>query len=875
MYRHRLIFPAILGLLACVLPASAQQTPLGLPLGRLDIVSPCGTKGGTSVEVLLTGADLDDPTALVFSHPGIKAELLKDEEPKPDPKDPKKMAAPPKKGAAPGVAAGRFKVTVAPDVPVGQYDVRLVHKWGTTNPRFFCIGDLPEVAEKEPNNDVGEAQRVDINTTINGTIATPTDVDFSVFTGKKGQRVIFNCLTSSIDSKARPMIELFDPTGKRIAFNRNYNGNDALADAILPEDGDYFLRLSEFTYTAGSAQHYYRLSITTAPWIDALYPPMVEPGKPAQVTLYGRNLPGGTLEPGSLVDGRPVEKVTVTINPPKDGESLAFNSRLDPKSGGIDGFEYRIKGPGGMSNPVLIGFATAKVVVEKEGNDKAETAEELPIPCEVAGRIDKRQDRDWFAVNVKKGDVLAVELFSDRLGVPADLYLAIKKDKAMTEVEEDDNPDIMQIQQFYNRTSDPKTHRLVAAEDGKYLIAVGSRESNFSFGPRVTYRLRVTSEKPDFRLVAMPSTTSLPDTTILRQGGFQYLDVFAFRNDGFNGPITLTAEGLPAGVTCPATVIGTGAKQGTLVFEVADNAAPFDGAFRVKGTAEIVGKPVVRQARSATITWAVQQNIPAIARMDQGPFLSIRDKAQFKVTLDMANAFLKKGEKLEQPLMLKPNDKLTVPFKVTRVGETKTPITLQQIVITGVNPQQGPVAINNGAALPAIAPDKNDGEFVVEVRPTAPPGVYTLALKATTPIQYANPTNKKTGPVQVIAATNPIVIKVIPTSVAKVTATPKKNFKTGADGELTVKVERQGDYAGEFKIKVALPPNTKGVTIADFTIPAGKDEVTVPVKVADDAAAGTLQNVVLTATAMYEGKVPLSHEVKFPIVIEKTVKDKK
>ena len=38
------------------------------------------------------------------------------------------------------------------------------------------------------------------------------------------------------------------------------------------------------------------MSITTAPWIDAVYPPLIEPGKSAKLTVYGRNLPGGEPE---------------------------------------------------------------------------------------------------------------------------------------------------------------------------------------------------------------------------------------------------------------------------------------------------------------------------------------------------------------------------------------------------------------------------------------------------------------------------------------------------------------------------------------------------------------------------------------------------
>lgn len=878
MSRFRLLFTALAVFLSLALPAAAQQVQPGLPLGRLDLITPCGAKAGTTVEILLTGSDLDESSSLLFSHPGIKAEPVMADEPKVVAKDPKTDPPPRKKGPPIGVAAGRFKITVAPNVPVGQYDVRVVHKWGVTNPRFFCVGDLTEVIEKEPNNDVSEAQRVELNSTINGSISAGTDVDFYVFNGKKGQRVVFSCLTSSIDSKARTMVEVFDSAGRRIAFNRNYNSNDALTDAVLPEDGDYFVRVSEFTYTLGGPQYFYRLSISTTPWIDSVFPPMVEPGKPAQVTLYGRNLPGGTPEPGALVDGRPLEKLVVAITPPADplaAQRLDFHSRIDPRTSGLDGFEYRLKGPAGTSNPVLIAFATAKVVLEKENNDKADTPEEIPAPCEVAGRIDKRQDRDWYAFNAKKGDVFTIELFSDRLGVPADLYFTFKKDKATTEVEEDDNPDIMQNQQFFNRTSDPRPYRFAATEDGRYLIGVGSRESNFSYGPRITYRLRVSPEVPDYRLIVMPSTIYLPDTTVLRADGHQYLDVFVHRNDGFTGAITLTAEGLPPGVTCPPTVLSTGMKQGTLVLTAAANAAEYSGAFTIKGSAVINGKPVVREARPATITWGVQaqQNIPTVARLDQGLYLAVREKSQFKVTLEPEKAFIKKGEKLDLPIYVKPGDKLTIPFKITRSPDLKTPITLQQLSM-GIQPQQAPVTVNNGAAMAAIAPDKNDGEIVIDVKAGIAPGSYTVALKATTPTQFASPATKKSTNVTIVTATTPIVLKVLPTSLARVTGTLNGNVKPGMNGQLTIKVDRLFDYTGEFKVKAVLPPNTKGLAIDDVTIPAGKDEVVVPVKVGADAMAGNVA-VVLQATALYEGKAPVVQETKVSVTVDKVAKDKK
>ena len=171
--------------------------------------------------------------------------------------------------------------------------------------------------EKEPNNDVPEAQRVEMNTTINGVISAPTDVDYYVFAGKKGQRVVISCLCSSIDSKMNAGIEVFDAADRRLAENRNYHGDDALTDVTVPADGDYYVRIFEFTHLQGGPDSFYRLSITTAPWIDAVYPMAVEPGKPATVTVYGRNLPGGKPDPNAVVNGRAIETLSVTINVPE------------------------------------------------------------------------------------------------------------------------------------------------------------------------------------------------------------------------------------------------------------------------------------------------------------------------------------------------------------------------------------------------------------------------------------------------------------------------------------------------------------------------------------------------------------------------------
>src|SRR5262249_25227404 len=182
----------------------------------------------------------------------------------------------------------------------------------------FVVGDLPETLEKEPNNDVPEAQHISLNSTVSGTISAPTDVDYFVFTGKRDQRVVVSCLASSIDSRLFAGLELYSKQGSLLAANREYQGTDAVLDCSLPSDGDYHVRVFAFTYTQGSPDHYYRLTVSTAPWIDAVYPLVVEPGKKTTVTVYGRNLPGGKADPDALLDGQILEKITVVVEPSSD-----------------------------------------------------------------------------------------------------------------------------------------------------------------------------------------------------------------------------------------------------------------------------------------------------------------------------------------------------------------------------------------------------------------------------------------------------------------------------------------------------------------------------------------------------------------------------
>jgi hypothetical protein len=845
---------ALLPLLALwVGSAQAQPRPgSNLPAPRLLIVMPPGGKIGSSIEVTFIGTDLEEPQQLLFSQPGIKAEPLAAPQEPPQPK-----AQPPNRRrrnmGTPVVS--RFKVTLAADVPPGIHDVRLVNKWGVSNPRAFVAGDLNEVQEKEPNNDVEQAQRVENNSTINGSMANPTDVDYYVFAGKKGQRIVFSCLASTIDSRFHPGLEVYDSKGKQLAYGRGYSNNDAVTDCILPADGDYYVRVYQFTHTQGSPEHFYRLNISTAPWIDAVFPCAVEPGKQTSVTVFGRNLPGGNPD-ASARDGEHVlEKITVNVTAPplSAGTPTApFSGLTTPKTAGIDGFEFRLRNGSGWSNPVLIGLARAPLVLDNGNNDTPETAQEVPVPCEIAGHIEKLRDRDWYSFTAKKGVAYTIDILSDRLGAPTYMYFMLRHDKNDLK-ESDDNNDILS-RKFLSGSEDPQSFLFVAPADGKYRLLVSSRLADAAAGPRHFYRARITPPQPDFHLVAVDTDEYRPTGTTVPAGGQQAFTIFALRHDGFAGEIQLNVEGLPGGVTAAPQRIGSNLREASLVLSAANGTAAWTGPIKIVGTATIGGKKVVREARPASILWPVPPgtNILPISRVERNLLLAVRPGAPYSLALNLDKPALVQGE----------NGTLKV--KLTRIStDFKTPLEVQAI------PNELPpgLAINNNQPI-NIAANATDGALPINVQPNVQPGKYTIVLRSQTQMPYSkDPMAKQKPNTLVVLLSAPALLTVLPKTLANLgLSTQNVTVKTSKEAELLVRVDRQFGYDGEFKVQVVLPPGAKGVAIADTVIPAGKNEAKLVIKA--EAMPVNLQNLTVRATAMYEGH-PTIHEVKFNVNVVK------
>jgi hypothetical protein len=849
---------SLMAFLWCVAPAHAQII-IGnqWPTPRLNILTPTGGKIGTAFEVTFTGTEVDEPSALIFSHPGITGVPIIPPLPKPDPKvkpDPKKEPVRP--------PITKFTVTIAKDVPVGYYDVRLVNNNGVSNPRRFVVGDLNEVAEKEPNNDVEQAQKVEIGTTITGAITAGTDVDYFSFSGRKGQRVLITCLTASIDSRLDSELRVYSPKSSEPTYHRANPGQDGIVDLMLPDDGEYLVRLNKFTYLAGNAEYFYRLNIALSPHIDAVFPTTIEPGKTAQITLYGRNLPGGKPDPRAVIHGQILEKLTVSVTAPGDPASISvgrisnpshelrYSGLITPLMATLDGFEYRLTGPTGASNPVLLTYAKAPVVIENDDNDVPQKAQAVPVPCEIAGRIDKQRDRDWYVFDAKKDQILTIEVISHRLGAATDMYGVIKNLATKQEFPlQDDNPDSLSLRFYTANNRDPAPFRFVAPADGKYHLMLASHTGDNYADPTHVYQVRITPEKPDFRLFVMPAEETRPDACRVGQGGTHHYTVYVQRSDGFKGDIHLTMEGLPAGVTCPLQVLAGSMRMTQLVVSAADDAAEYTGAVKVIGSATIKGQKITHQARPATVTWGVpiQQNIPTLTRLDRELMLAVRGKAPAKFVAATDKVVVSHG------------DKTNIELRLTRaLPEFKA--NFQVVPVPGELPPG--VAVGNLT----FAVGKDTVNAVVTVAANTAPGTYNVVFRGFAAISPS----AKAKPVNTILVSTPVQLTVLPKQVATLSVdNPNPTIKTGANGTILVKVARQYDFTDAFMVELVLPPNVQGVSAAGVTIPPGANEAKMVLAIAPGTPPANLQNLTVRATAVVNGNVTLTHEIKINVIVAK------
>jgi hypothetical protein len=128
-----------------------------------------------------------------------------------------------------------------------------------------------------------------------------------------------------------------------------------------------------------------------------------------------------------------------------------------------------------------------------------------------------------------------------------------------------------------------------APATGTYYIRL--TDSRGTGSPRHAYRLTVAAPVPDYELFVSPANPNVP------RGGRVPVTVFAWRRDGFDGPIDVTLAGLPDGVTATRGTILPGESSVSVTLSATDAAADMLTPLKVLGRATVGGRVVEHEAR--------------------------------------------------------------------------------------------------------------------------------------------------------------------------------------------------------------------------------------------------------------------------------------
>lgn len=837
--RRLAVFALALALVGVPSGAYAQRRrPQGqsLPHPTVQSVYPSGLRAGETVDVTVRGTDLEGARSLWFDHPGLRAFHLK------------------------GLT---FRVACAPGTPVGHHDVRAVGTYGVSNPRTLVVGDRPEANEAEPNNAPAQATAVAVNSVANGEIGN-ADVDYFAVEGKRGQRLFFDLEAERIDSRLDATIRLFDRDGRELSESRDAFGADPFLDVTLPADGRYTVKVHDVVYR-GSADHVYRLTVTDGPHIDAVVPAVARTGEPAVFTLIGRNL-GGEPAPDLFLDGGPLERKAVTLTPTVSGSGYPTRGHVGAAAAARRGFEYAMGSASGTSNTVFIAEAVDPVVVEHEPNDGADNAQAIDVPCDISGCFGTPGDLDVYRFRAKKGDVFWVEANAERIGSQADPVFTVQKVNEKGDPQDlatgDDMTERGDPVRFGTRTVDAAV-RWVAPDDGLYQVAINDLYGSQRGDVRLSYRLNIRPERPDFHLFLLPDGSNLPDAITVPSGGRALGSVLALRSDSFTGPILVEAVDLPPGVRCEPTVIAAGHTTAPVVFEAEEGARPFLGTVRLTGRARFgdrkadlayvsgattLGPDVAHEAVGGGVVWTLapnpqqpQSQASPPARLTRGFVLKVSEPAPLSLTARSPSR------------TVTPGGLLPIDLTVTR-REGFSEAVAVSLVSTFTQARNN----NNAQANPpgptvTVAKTETSGTYPLTVPKTLTPGVYTVVLQGAGPFPFSKDPNAKTKPnVNLSEPSNPLTVVVRPAPAAVAVNTKGGALKAGGALEIEVTVTVKDAPAEPVGLSLAAPAALK-LSAEPVTATPGKPAKLV-IKAAADSPPGAAAGLAVRVTVPVRGE---------------------
>lgn len=810
---------------ACLAGFASSSLAEFEPVPQVVRFQPGVIRRGEKTVLSVHGTGLETIKSLDFSHANIRWNILPPEvEEKKNtgagnrpPANPVRMAA---QGA---VGVRRVEISVPSNMGSDWCDVRIVTNGGASNTRRLMISDGPALEEEEPNNEPETALELSPGAVASGYLNGSNDVDYFKIAGRKGERMVAWLGTTSADSRLPGALEVYDSAGKLLVSARDRANEDAWAEVVLPANGTYFLRIFSFGYVQGGPDSFYLLKVGARPRVESVFPPVASAAR-REFVVYGRGLPGGRPVQGGAAG---LESARLRLEPAPEGALP-----IHPRAALLDFRSVRL--PDGSRTVVAV--SETDPLEESDNNDTPDKAMPLALPALVAGRMEKAADRDWYQFEAKKGEAVWLEVLGDRIGTELDFVLTLRGENDSQPREIDESAETLHPQWFFNRSEDPGPFRFVPPRDGLYRVMVAARDGELEGGPHLVYALRIDTGKPDFRLITIDGNGQFGAPRV-KPGSPATLMVLAARQDGFDGPIDITVEGLPRGVRALPCRIEGGQKGNALVLESARGVGESLGHFTVVGKASLDGgtRMARREAKRAGLIWPGNpgNNNPYPVRIEGASVVTTSPEAP-------AVGLTIKGGKRE--IVVEQGDRLNLAWQLERNNRIKDAV---QVAIGSVNQQDLPYRVVNGNNnMLTVAADKSVADFQVEIRANARAGMVTVVPRfqanMTVPPPEGSSTRGQPRTMQVSDQGEAVTLVILPKRPVQVTVTGPARGVAGETAKLPLRIERQG-----FHGPLTLISRSEGIRVE---VPAGVNEAVVEVPVPANARPGFSKALTLQAS---------------------------
>ena len=432
------------------------------------------------------------------------------------------------------------------------------------------VSSRDEFLETEPNDDPKAPNRVDLAQGINGRFDKVGDIDHFVFAAKKGQAMTFTGITRRQGSPASLMMRLLNAAGGQLIAKEDFGAIDPTFDFTFPDDGDYTLAVQDL-HRQGGTQYAYRIvaspvqtGFTLSASADTLNVvaggttmitvTSVRKGYAGTINVSAIDLPAGvTSSPTFIGPGRDSAVLTLRSTP----EAAAGKVALAKIVGTAKIGEAQVTSVASVSPALTTLFAGLPWPPQNLTNSFAVgVSPKMPIsltvePAELVFGKDltatvkikvARQEKFDEAITIAVTPVAPA-------GLPAGITAAVKPIvKATNEI------DIV----FTANAQAPLGEFTVVLTGAINQNSINTTQPT----PGITLRLRSPFE------VAVKL-----DADKIARGGTLKGKVTIDRNPAFKGPITLTLQNLPKGVTVAAATVAEGAAEAEIVLTVAADAA--------------------------------------------------------------------------------------------------------------------------------------------------------------------------------------------------------------------------------------------------------------------------------------------------------------